>query len=71
MRLRKTFMGVKLLNECSHKINRAPGHSSSPRQKMTARWKKKSQESRKRLAELQVWKDVRPLEPGWMLGSQP
>lgn len=33
MRLRKTFMGVKLLNDCSHKINRAPGHSSSPRQK--------------------------------------
>lgn len=66
-------MGVKLLNECSHKINRAPGHSSSPRQKMTAsrKEKKKSQESRKRPAELQVWKDVRPLEPGWMLGSQP
>ncbi len=33
IRLRKTFMGVKLLNDCSHKINRAPGHSSSPRQK--------------------------------------
>lgn len=34
-------MGVKLLNECSHKINRAPGHSSSPRQKTTASRKKK------------------------------
>jgi len=41
-------MGVKLLNECSHKINRAPGQSSSPRQKMTAsREKKKKRKQEK------------------------
>lgn len=40
-------MGVKLLNDCSHKINRAPGHSSSPRQKRQQARVKKSRKQEK------------------------